>query len=483
MLVRSSTRISLGAAYYAEYQAAERLDVDLDLMASAGLNVVRVGESVWSKWEPEDGVFSLDWMTRILDGALARGIGVILGTPTYAIPPWLARKHPELAIRRRDGRRIGWGARQEANFTDPLFRSYAERIIRAILAKFSHHPAVVGYQVDNEPGLEVIYNENVFEDFKASLRSQFESVDALNAAWGLTYWSHELSDWDDLWPPEGNSSPQYDLSWREFQARITHEFIDWEASIVREYCAPEQFVTTCLAYSRPSLNDFEINSTLDVASGNAYFGMQDHLDFESDLAPIEPWASTGPWGLELQADRMYSSKQARFLVTETNAATVGSAHRNFPPYDGQLEQAGVLLLARGARMIEYWHWHSLPFGAETYWGGVLPHNGVPGRIYKEVKAFGDKLAAFGDLFDGFRPDADIGVIYSNASKWALEFQPPIALADGTADRNSYNRIFQAFYRGFSQHGVQARLVHAEQLEALSPSELVDRHPVLLAPAL
>ena len=87
--------ILFGAAYYAEYQLTDRMDEDLDLMAAAGFTVIRVGESVWSTWEPRDGEFDLEWLLPVLDGAAARGIGVVLGTPTYAIPPWLQVKHPD----------------------------------------------------------------------------------------------------------------------------------------------------------------------------------------------------------------------------------------------------------------------------------------------------------------------------------------------------------------------------------------------------
>ena len=73
-------------------------------MAAAGLTVIRVGESVWSTWEPEDGRFELEWLAPVLDGAHARGIKVILGTPTYAMPPWLVRKYPEVTAERKTGR-------------------------------------------------------------------------------------------------------------------------------------------------------------------------------------------------------------------------------------------------------------------------------------------------------------------------------------------------------------------------------------------
>jgi len=82
-------QVLFGAAYYHEYQPSPRLDTDLDLMAAADFSVIRVGESVWTSWEPEDGRFDLEWLAPVLDGAAKRDIKVILGTPTYAAPPWL----------------------------------------------------------------------------------------------------------------------------------------------------------------------------------------------------------------------------------------------------------------------------------------------------------------------------------------------------------------------------------------------------------
>jgi len=81
------TRVRFGAAYYHEYQRVDRLETDLDLMAEASFSVIRVGESVWSTWEPQNGTFNLEWLLPVLDGAHERGIGVVLGTPTYAVPP------------------------------------------------------------------------------------------------------------------------------------------------------------------------------------------------------------------------------------------------------------------------------------------------------------------------------------------------------------------------------------------------------------
>ena len=353
-------QVLFGAAYYHEYQPSPRLDTDLDLMAEAGFSVIRVGESVWTTWEPEDGRFDLDWLAPVLDGAHRRGIGVILGTPTYAAPPWLARRYPEIAGETATGQPMPWGGRQEIDYTHPAFRFYAERVIRKISARYADHPAVIGFQVDNEPGLHLFHNRGVFQRFVDQLRHTYGDVDRLNEAWGLTYWSHRLSTWADLWLPDGNWQPQYDLAWRTFQAQLTTEFIAWQAEIVREYARDDQFVTTCISYERPTVDDVGLTRALDVTAGNPYYAMQDALAVPSTDVLPQAWATSGTWTLFLSADRMYASKQAPFLITETNAGSIGGSATNFPAFDGQWRQAAWAFVARGAEMIEYWHWHTHP---------------------------------------------------------------------------------------------------------------------------
>jgi beta-galactosidase len=474
--------VLFGAAYYAEYQEKGTLEHDLDLMVEAGFTVIRVGESVWSTWEPRNGEFDLDWLEPVLDGAHARGISVILGTPTYAIPPWLQTLHPEIASVDARGHALGWGARQEMDQSVPVYRWYAERIIRQVVGRYAAHPAVIGYQVDNEPGNNLSHNESTFQAFVAWLRARYGTVERLNEEWGLVYWSHRISEWSELWRPGGNLMPQYQLEWRRFQGEQATDLIAWQAGIVREYARDDQFVTTCISYSRPQISDDELAASLDITAGNPYYLMQDGLSADVDLPRRAEWWHTGPWALFQWADRAYSSRQERFLVTETNAQSIGGPWQNQPPYPGQIKQAALALVARGSRMVEYWHWHTLHFGVETYWGGVLPHSQVPGRIYREVAELGASLKRIGGSLDGFEPDADVLMLHSTDTKWSFEFYPPLATEDGEADRRSYARIVDAFYRGLSEAGAQVRVQHTRQFVESPPAASAERYPVLIAAA-
>jgi len=483
---RVPPRLLFGAAYYHEYQPYERLATDLDLMAEAGFSIVRVGESVWSTWEPEEGVFDLDWLRPVLDEAHARQISVVIGTPTYAVPPWLRYRYPETTADRATGTPIPYGGRQDVDFTHPAFLRLAERLIRKIVDRYAGHPAVIGWQVDNEPGNELLHNRAVFTRFVEHLARRYGDVAALNERWGLTYWSHRIADWSELWSPDGNTTPSYDLAWRQYQARLTTEFIDWQARIVRALAESDQFVTTCLALGRPAVDPIALATSLDITTTNLYYPMQDGVrlpDGDRQLGRPEwlPWSGT--WWLYLLCDTSWGVRQAPFLVTETGAGSIGESHVNFPAYDGQWRLAAWAMVARGAVMVEYWHWHSLHFGHETYWGGVLGHSLEPGRCYAELSRIGAEFAHADVSLSDLVPDAEVAVLTSPESRWAMQFQPPLAVEGTNApDRNSYDRILAAWYRGLFAAGLQSAIVAPDQLTG-APADLAARWPVLIVPAL
>ena len=198
------------------------------------------------------------------------------------------------------------------------------------------------------------------------------------------------------------------------------------------------------------------------------------------------WVVRGPWAVTQLADLMYSSRQAPFLVTETNAGSIGFSSTNESPYDGQWRQMAWLLIARGARLVEYWHWNTLPFGAETSWGGVLPHSGIPGRAYAEIVRIGQELSQVGAAFGGAQPDYDVAILYDSDSKFALATQGPLP-GPGLIDPDSYRHIVAAFSRGVFDAKRQQRLVRPQQLlpsrgGRLNPASAAAQYPVLVAAA-
>jgi len=434
----------------------ERLDKDVELMKKAGLSVVRVGESTWTSWEPREGQFEFAWMERVLDRMHQAGIKVILGTPTYSIPPWLYRKHPEILVTHLDGKPATYGIRQNMDIAHPVYRYYSERVIREILKHFKDHPAVIGYQIDNETSNYGAAGPLVQANFVDYLKRKFGSVQELNKAWGFVYWGQLAGDWDELPAREGILNPGYKLEWERFQqARVT-EFLSWQAKLVNEYKRPGQFITQDFSGGlHTDIDQWAIARSLDIVAVNPYYEVQDHLDF---AAPT------------LTDDVARSLKGGNFLVTETNAQTKGwDSKGQFPPYDGQLRMNVYGHLADGANMVEYWHWHSLHYGQETYWKGLLSHDLEPNRVYDEAARVAHELQKIGPRLVNLQKKNDVAIFYSIDSYHGIKFMP---FADQTDYLTLVRQLHQALYR----MNVGADFVTPE-------SANLSRYKVVLAPAL
>jgi len=419
-----------GAAYYTEYMPYERLEQDVTLMQQAGLNVVRMGESSWGLWEPEDGHFEYAWMDRVVERMQKAGIKVILGTPTYSVPAWMYKEHPEIFIRRFGGQTITLGYRQNTDLMNPTYRFYCERVIRKLLEHYKNNPAVIGWQIDNETSSGAAANHDVQAGFVSYLQKKFKTVDELNKVWLLNYWGQRLNDWTEIPPEEGIINPGWKLEWQRYQQWMTTDFLAWQASIVNEYKRPDQFITHDLAGPpRREVNEHDIAQSMDIMAVNPYHGTQDNFD-----------------GLDssLRGDYTRSLRGTNYLVTETNAQTIGwDSKEQFPPYDGQLRLDVYTHLSSGANMVEYWHWHSIHNGQEMYWKGVLSHDLEPNRAYAEVGRTAHELQRIGGELVDLKRINKVAILYSGDSDYGLEF---MKFSDKVTYHTLLNQMYGTLYR-------------------------------------
>jgi beta-galactosidase len=465
-----------GAAYYNEYMPggqAARLDKDVALMKAAGLNVVRIGESTWSLWEPEDGRFEYAWMDRVVDAMGKAGIKVILGTPTYSIPAWMAHQHPEILARRIPAGMFGgqpvavpYGIRQNMDTDSPAYRFYAERVIRHIVAHYKDNPTVIGWQLDNETSSYDAANPDVFIGFQHYLEKKFVTPEALSKAWFLNYWGENLHTWEDLPTRDGTISTGYKLEWTRWsQMRVT-DFLHWQAALVRECASPSQFVTTDYGgMMKRDVNENAVADSLDIVADNIYHGTQDHYDGSFQA---------------LQSDFSRSLKHHNFLVTETNAQTIGwTSGSQFPPYDGQLREDVYTYLASGANMVEYWHWASIAANQETYWKGILSHDLEPNRAYAEMSRTAHELQKIGPRLVGLSVHNQVAILWSRDSANAISFMPyggGVPASSWTGEPDGYASVVQQMHKALYDLNVGADFVFPETQD-------FSQYKLLIVPAL
>ncbi|WP_375434912.1 beta-galactosidase [uncultured Hymenobacter sp.] len=453
-------KLLFGVAYYDEYMPYERLDKDVSMMKAAGINVVRIAESTWSTMEPQEGVFDFSHIDRVLDAMHKTGIQVIIGTPTYAVPTWLVRKYPAVLAVTPAGQNQ-YGPRQNMDISNPDFRRHAELVIRALLKHVKNHPAIIGYQVDNETKAYNTTGPGVQKLFVAYMQKKYPSLEVINKAYGLDYWSNRINTWEDFPSTTGTINASLGSEFSKFQRQLVTDYLAWQASLVREYKQPGQFVTQNFdlewrGYSygiQPEVDHFAAAKALDIAGIDIYHPSQDQL--------------TGT-EISFGGDVTRSMKNGQnYLVLETEA-------QGFPqwvPYPGQLRLQAFSHVASGANLLEYWHWHSIHNSAETYWKGLLSHDFEPNPTYEEAKTIGQDFRRLSPQLVGLQKTNKVAILFSNEALTAFKW-----FGFGWGTQGNYNDVLRPFYDALYRQNVGCDFVDPS-------STNLESYKLLIVPAL
>ncbi|QGQ95636.1 beta-galactosidase [Paenibacillus psychroresistens] len=451
-------KLLYGVAYYDEYMPYERLDQDIEMMKAAGINVVRIAESTWGTHEPQNGVFDFSSVDRVLDAMHKAGISVIVGTPTYAVPTWMVKEHPDvLAVTSQGAGR--YGARQIMDITNPKFLFYAERIIRKLIDRVKDHPAVIGYQTDNETKHYHTAGPNVQHLFVKWMREKFKTVEQMNKQFGLDYWSNRINAWEDFPSTIGTINGSLGSEFAKFQRSLVTDFLGWQAAIVNEYKREGQFVTQNFDFEwrgyshgiQPDVDHFAASKAFDIAGVDIYHPSQDELT-----------------GIEISfgGDVTRSLKANNYLVVETQA----QAFPHWVPYPGQLRLQAFSHLASGANMVAYWHWHSIHNSFETYWKGLLSHDFAANPVYNEAITIGRDFAKLSPQLVNLQKTNKVAVLVSNESLTAMEwFKLPGA-------SKNYNDVVRLMYDELYKLNVGCDFVNPA-------SDNYENYSLLIVPAL
>ena len=453
-----------GAAYYDEYMPYDRLQQDVAMMKKAGINTVRIAESTWSTCEPQEGVFDFSHVERVMDAMEEAGINVIIGTPTYAIPTWMVKSHPDVMAETVNGRGI-YGARQIMDITHPVYRFYAERVIRKLMECTAHRKCVIGFQVDNETKYYGTAGKNVQEKFVKYLRKKFNNdLDAMNHEFGLDYWSNRINAWEDFPDVRGTINGSLGAEFEKFQRTLVDEFLSWQADIVNEYRREDQFITHNFDFEwrgysygvQPDVNHYHAAKALTIAGTDIYHPTQD------DLTGAE---------IAFGGDMTRSLKRDNYLVLETEA----QGYPGWTPYKGQLRLQAYSHLANGANSVMYWHWHSIHNSFETYWRGLLSHDMQENAPYREACIIGNEFSRLGSHLVNLKKKNEVAILVSNEALTALKWFGIEATAAGDHGIG-YNDVVRWLYDTLFKMNVECDFVWPE-------SDNLDQYKAIFVPAL
>lgn len=453
-------RLWHGGDYNPEQWPSKVWDDDVRLMQTARCNVATIGIFSWSKLEPTEGRFDFAWMDDVIERLSQGDRWFILATPSAAPPAWLSRRYPETLRTGADGVRRRHGNRVNYNLASPIYREKTRDIARRLAERYGAHPRLLAWHMSNEYG-GADYGEESAAAFRLWLQRKFGTLDALNAAYWTTFWSHTHTDWEEIHPPGapyGEESIQgLTVDWQRFVTDQTIDFMLNEAAPLREL-SPEIPITTNMMGTYPGLDYRKFAPYIDFTSWDSYPAFQGGLEetkiwvaaaFKHDLTrSIKP---TMPW-----------------LLMESTPSS-----GNWYPYmalkrPGMHRLEAVQAVAHGADGVQYFQWRQSRGSQEQLHGGVVGHAGDEGtRVFQEVKAVGEELESLAHLV-GTQVDAEVAIVYDWEVRWAID-----AASGPVRGSKKYEETCIEHYRAFWQAGVP--------VDVIGLDHPLDRYKVVVAP--
>ena len=417
------------------------LEEDVRLMKLAGCNLMSVGIFAWQALEPREGEYDFGWLQDVLDRLNGAGIRVFLATPSGARPAWMDEKYPEVRRVRPDGTRNLHGGRHNHCLTSPKYRELVSKIDGALAKRFGSHPAVAGWHLSNELSGDC-HCELCQAAFRDWVKARFGTLEAVNHAWWMDFWSRGLTDWSQIHSPTPtgeNAVHGLNLSWRRFVTAQTMDFVRCETAAIREYC-PDLPVTTNLMEYFNGMNYYELQKILDFVSFDSY----------------PRWGAKDPEDPALFAsfnyDWMRSLKQKPFALMESTPSQVNWHDVCKLKKPGMHALSCVQALAHGADTIQYFQWRKSRGGSEKFHGAVVDHVGHEHtRVFRDVAGVGELLKKLNGT-QGTMPAARVALLYDAENRWALED------SQGPRRDKHYLETVMEHYRALKRRGVDVDII-------------------------
>lgn len=380
-------KITLGVCYYPEHWPENMWENDLERMKEHGIELVRIAEFAWNKFEPEEGRYTFDYFDRFLELAEQKGMKVIFCTPTATPPAWLTHIYPEVLNANLQGTLFRHGLRRHYNYNSPVYRDFTKRIVEKLAAHYCNHPAIIGWQIDNELNCEIneFYSESDHRAFRAAMKKKFGTLEALNEAMGTVFWNQTYTSWDEVFLTRPTvhhvGNPHMALEEKRFFSESTISYCKLQSDILRKYLPEGIFITTNGVFNHVDSHRMT-DSALDFITYDSY----PNFAYGEGSDPKRPGnLNDRKWSWNHTKVRSISPN---YGVMEQQSGPGGWDSRMMQPSPkpGQMRLWTFQSIAHGADFISYFRWRTSWIGTEIYWHGLNDYSNEPNRRLAELES-------------------------------------------------------------------------------------------------
>jgi beta-galactosidase len=387
--------LPFGVTYYPDQWPRETWDKTFAEIKKAGLNTVRFGEMAWDWIEPEMGRFDFKGLDHAMDLCAKHKIKVLLGIPTSQVPTWFFTKFPNSRPVAQDGTLYPeYGPRPNICKDNPNYRKLAERLTRKLVDRYKDHPALLCWQVDNEPVYppldhtttnDFCHCEDTRKAFIAWAKKKYGTIKKLNAVWGARFWTCTFGRFEDIRTPKAGIweavSPHIFLDWFRFKSERIRDWVNLLAGIVRQIDKKHKVGTNGFVGICTRVPDHSI--------------IADQLDFYGlDIYPRGGRMTERDLAFMYDVWRSFCRvTNTEFHITELqggqNVRWGAPGHVEGPEIKGWTEMA----FKHGAQALLYHNWRAPLFGAETAGFGILKFDGSSSKRLEVIKKLAKTVKA------------------------------------------------------------------------------------------
>ena len=435
-----------GVYYYPEHWDESQWERDFKRMHDLGFEFTHFAEFAWAQLEPEEGKYDFGWLDRAVQLADKYGLKVVMCTSTATPPVWLSRKYSEILIKKEDGTVLDHGARQHASFASPVYRELAYRMIEQLARRYGNDKRIVGWQLDNEPGVQFDYNKAAEEGFRAFLKEKYKDISALNKAWGTAFWSQVYTSFDEITLPKTAQmfmNHHQILDYRRFAARQTTEFLDGQCELIKKY-ARNQWVTTNYI---PNYEEGHIGGShkLDFVSYTRYMVYGDNEGIGR-----RGYRVGNPLRIAWAND-FFRPVSGTYGVMELQPGQVNWGGINPQPFPGAVRLWLWSVFAGGSDFVCTYRFRQPLYGTEQYHYGIVGTDGTtvtPGgheyeQFIKEIK----KLRNYARERE-VKPDCYLArktaILFNHENSWSISRQKQNRTWSTLGHIDKYYRTLKSF---------------------------------------
>lgn len=403
--------LRFGVCYHPEQWTAEQAKDHIKLLVKARVNTVRIGESCWARFEPEQGRFRFDWLDPVIESLRNEQIGVVLCTPTSIAPMWVHTRHPNVLRQDARGHRAAPGQAHACCVNAPEFQILTDSIVQQLARHYGPNETVFAWQIDNalgSAGAARCYCEHCEKAFRQWLLAEYKTTEAVNEAWAAASNGAEVRQWTDVVLPRGergHSSPGHWLDFARFCSDALVAYHRRQADTIRAV-APSRAV---LSNVLPRSGAVHLGK---LAAHTDAIGRVSNPDLK------DPYVAA-------YGHAILRSVKGPFYVLEQSLAPMQDRSGVL---SDTIEPGGVRrwvwqAIANGAQGILLHPFRTGAGGADNLRPGVLDCDGAPRRRYKEVLRIGEELAKAGPVLELHRLQPKVGLLRSYDARWSGEAQP------------------------------------------------------------